>query len=203
MNETGRERFLSLCSEINREGMNHLIQFIKESDFLTAPASTKFHGNYEGGLLEHSLNVYDTLTAICKRHPELQIPKQSIQISALFHDICKANYYKQEYRSVKVYSEYGSKQDAGGRFDWETKPVYTVDDQMPLGHGEKSVIILQQYIPLRLSEIYAIRHHMGGFDTAVKGGDYSMSKAYEQCPLAVMLHLADMEATYLMESVEK
>ncbi len=83
---------------------------------------------------------------------------------------------------------------------WHKEPFYKIDDRLPLGHGEKSVIILQSFIKLTRDEIYAIRWHMGGFDCATKGGDFSMSRAFEICPLAVMVHLADMEATYLAES---
>lgn len=82
---------------------------------------------------------------------------------------------------------------------WHKEPFYKTEDRLPLGHGEKSVIILQSFIKLTRDEIFAIRWHMGSFDCAVKGGDYGMGNAFETCPLAVMTHLADMEATYLVE----
>lgn len=101
----------------------------------------------------------------------------------------KVNYYTISSRNVK--------DEATGT--WHKEPFYKVDDRLPLGHGEKSVIILQSFIKLTRDEIFAIRWHMGGFDSAAKGGDYGLSGAFEMCPLAVMTHLADMEATYLSE----
>ena len=114
-----------------------------------------------------------------------------VAVCALFHDVTKANYYKKGYRNVK--------DDETGQ--WYRKEVYEVDEKFPIGHGEKSCIILQWFLQsLTVDELLAIRFHMGGFDPIVKGGDFSMSKAYDKCPLAPMLHLADMEATYLLET---
>lgn len=186
-----KTRFQSICSTIDRPGMDDLMAWLERSDFYTAPASTRFHGNYPGGLLEHSLNVYDCLTNLAVvRCSDLNIPKDSVAIAALFHDVTKANYYVVSTRNVK--------DDVTGI--WHKEPCYKTDDKLPLGHGEKSVIILQSFIKLTRDEIFAIRWHMGGFDSAVKGGDFSLNKAFELCPLAVMTHLADMEATYLIES---
>lgn len=151
-----------------------MLAWIETTDFYYAPASTRFHGNHEGGLLEHSLNVYDALKDLVKQFPEIAVSEETIAISALFHDLCKAN-------------------------QWHKEPFYKAEDQFPVGHGEKSVIILLRHMKLTDEEIYAIRWHMSGFDSAVKGGDFGCSKAYDVCPFAVLLHLADMEATYLME----
>ena len=182
--------FSDLCySTIQRDGLKELMKWVADSDFSTAPASTRFHGNYEGGLLEHSLNVYHALKQLVSLH-NIPVSEESITIVALFHDLCKANYYTESTRNVKD-------EDTG---KWIKVPYYTVNDQFPVGHGEKSIIILQGFIKLTDEEVYAIRWHMGGFDSAVKGGDYGLSKAYELCPLAVLLHLADMTATYLMEA---
>ena len=188
-----KERFVEICASVNRPGMEELMDWLERSDFYTAPASTRFHGNYKGGLLEHSLNVYDTLSGFVARYPELGIEPETVAVTALFHDLCKANYYAVSTRNVK--------DDATGT--WHKEPFYKAEDRLPLGHGEKSVIILQSFIKLTRDEIYAIRWHMGGFDTAVKGGDYGMGNAFEICPLAVMTHLADMEATYLVEANSK
>lgn len=184
-----KSRFIGICATINRPGMEDLMAWLDKSDFYTAPASTRFHGNYAGGLLEHSLNVYDKLTEFVARYPELDIPPETVAITALFHDLTKVNYYVVSSRNVK--------DDVTGT--WRKEPFYKTDDRLPLGHGEKSAIILQSFIKLTRDEIFAIRWHMGGFDCAVKGGDYGMSGAFEMCPLAVMTHLADMEATYLVE----
>lgn len=184
-----KERFIGICAMIDRPGMDELMDWLERSDFYTAPASSRFHGNYAGGLLEHSLNVYDKLTEFVARYPELGISNESVAVVALFHDLTKVNYYTVSSRNVK--------DEATGT--WHKEPFYKVDDRLPLGHGEKSVIILQNFIKLTRDEIFAIRWHMGGFDNAVKGGDFGLSGAFEMCPLAVMTHLADMEATYLVE----
>ena len=196
-------RFIDACNAVDRPGMKELLEWLEKTDFFTAPASTKFHGNYEGGLLEHSLHVLDKTMDLVRKYPDLNISSDSVVIAALFHDLTKANYYVKDFKNVKVYHENGTKRDERGNFDWESQPCYRVEDRLPLGHGEKSVIILQSFIKLQRDEIYAIRWHMGGFDSAVKGGDFAMSKAYEVCPLAVMLHMADIESSYLLETIEK
>ena len=103
------------------------------------------------------------------------------------HDLCKANTYKIELRNVKENGE------------WVKKPYYAVEEQFPYGHGEKSVFILQNYLHLTAEEALAINWHMGGFDQRVKGGSYSISAVYEKSPLAVLLHTADILATYIDE----
>ena len=113
---------------------------------------------------------------------------ESIAICGLLHDICKANFYTISYRNAK-----------NERGQWEKVPYYTVDDQFPFGHGEKSVFVVERFMRLRENEAIAIRWHMGGFDEAAKSGGFSISHAYEKYPLAVLLHMADLEATYLSE----
>ena len=187
-----KERFLQICEEElnNVPGMEKLLGWINNSDFYTAPASTKFHGNYEGGLLEHSLNVYDILTELKERYlPDSHYQQKTIAIVALFHDLCKANFYKKERRNVK-------NQETG---QWEEKEIWTIDEQIPLGHGEKSCLIIQRFVYLTLEELLAIRWHMGGFDSRVRGGDGSVSEAFCKFPLALLLHVSDLEATYIDE----
>lgn len=188
-----KAKFITICREkIKRDGLDSLLNWLEnESDFFVAPASTRFHGNHEYGLLEHSLNVYDALNELVKQFPHLNISEETIAIAALFHDLCKANYYVVSTKNVK--------DETTGV--WRKEPFYKADDQYPVGHGEKSVIILMKHMQLTDDEIYAIRWHMGGFDSAVKGGDFGSSKAYEICPFAVLLHLADMIASYLMEEI--
>ena len=184
-----KERFLALYKEnITRDGADDLMEWLTTSDFFVAPASTKFHGSYAGGLLEHSLNVYDCLVE------ELDIldikenySAETVALVSLLHDICKVNFYKKGTRNVKENGQ------------WVAKEVYEIDEKFPCGHGEKSVIILQNFMSLSAEEIFAIRAHMGGFDTSVKGGDYFISKIFERSKLSVLLHLADMKATYLLE----
>lgn len=186
-----KERFLELYHKhVTRDGADGLLKWLESSDFFTAPASTQFHGCYEGGLLQHSLNVYDCLVK-CVDAAGLtdDIPADSIALAALLHDVCKVNFYKKGFRNVK-------NEETG---QWERKEIYQIEEKFPCGHGEKSVIILQNFLRLTTDEIYAIRAHMGGFDTAVKGGDYFIGKIFEKSKLAFLLHLADMSATYLME----
>ena len=114
---------------------------------------------------------------------------ESFAVCALLHDLCKAQFYKTSTRNVK--------NDETGQ--WEKKPFYTVDDAFPFGHGEKSVFLIERFMRLKTAEAIAIRWHMGGFDEAARGGSFAISHAYEKYPLAVKLHLADLESTYLRE----
>lgn len=195
--KNSREAIKTIFTEnITREGSDRLFSWLSDSDFFTAPASTRFHGAHEGGLAEHSLNVYWNLNKLIGgEEPTFsqfygKYTKETIALVTLMHDICKVNFYAKEWRNKK-------NEETG---QWEKVEAYTYNDMVPLGHGEKSVIILQSFIKMTADEIYAIRWHMGGFDCAVKGGDQSASKAYEKCPLAVALHLADTAATYFDEA---
>ena len=179
------EIYKKLLLSTKRPGIENLVQWLDNSDFKVAPASTRYHSNYEGGLLKHSLNVYEE----CMRQQDLiklfNVPKESIIITSLLHDICKVNYYKMEMRNVK-------KNGA-----WVQEPYYTVEDMFPMGHAEKSIIIAQQYIQLTEVEIAMIRNHMGGFvDTSY----FSSSNLFNKYPESIILHIADMKATYILES---
>ena len=180
-----KERYIELLRTTKRRGIESLINFLLESDFFEAPASTRFHNSKPGGLLEHSLNVYKIL--IEEGYPDYT--RETLTIVSLLHDICKANYYIETTRNVKK----GDK--------WYQEPYYTVDDLEPLGHGEKSVILALQYIPLSYEEIAAIRWHMGGFEP--KENYNSVSKTFNEVPLALYLHIADLKATYLLEGDEE
>lgn len=187
-----KERFEELLSSTQREGIDKLLDFIRKSDFYTAPASTRFHGACEGGLLQHSLNVYDNLDKktsgsehnVWKDHLK-DIPNDSIILVSLLHDICKTYYYTTDTRNVK---ENGV---------WVQKPYYTVDDKYPYGHGEKSVMMIEQFIKLSMTERMAIRWHMGAYSGQQDWN--TLGTAYEKYPLVLALHEADMEATYLLE----
>lgn len=189
-----KERYISLLENLilNRDGMEELIKFLSESDFFHAPASTQYHGNYEGGLLEHSLNVHDVLCEEVNQSCYKNIfNKDSLVIVSLLHDICKTNFYKEELKWKKDKNN-----------QWESYMAFVIDDQEPYGHGEKSVMMISKYIKLTDEEMYAIRWHMGAFDNAVKGGDYGMNKTFEKYPLALALHLSDMKASNLLERKE-
>ena len=182
-----KEEFLKLLRSTNRENIEELIEFIEKTDFYNAPASTRFHGSREHGLLEHSLKVYEILKQkVEKSIIPINILQESIILIALLHDICKINYYKVDYRNVK--NSLGV---------WEKVPYYTVDDTIPYGHGEKSVMMLTEYIKLTPEEKYAIRWHMGF--TEPKELYNTIGAAYKRYPLALLLHEADLESSYFYD----
>jgi HD superfamily phosphohydrolase YqeK len=182
-----KERFISILrTMVQRTGIEKLISKLEQSDFFTAPASTKYHESYQGGLVEHSLNVYDFLMSeyqYNERFAKITNP-ESIAVVALLHDICKMHYYKEEMRNTK---------DENGK--WIQVPFYTVEDQLPLGHGEKSVFLIKEFIDLSLEEVMAIRWHMG-LSEPKENYNY-ISKAFSEFPLALYLHIADMKAIYI------
>ena len=187
---TAKERFLEIYNEkITREGADKLLDFLLNgSDFFTAPASTRYHGAHEGGLVEHSLNVYDCLADMVGRLKErygIEYTDESIAIAGLLHDICKVNFYKTSYRNVK---------DETGR--WQSVPYYTIEDTLPYGHGEKSAYIVSAYIRLTRDEAFAIRYHMGFSGTEDPG---NVGRALEMFPLAYATCCAEMEAAFLLD----
>lgn len=186
-----KEEFMEIFSAIRRPGADKLLAYLTGSDFFTAPASTKYHGAVEGGLLEHSLNVYSILKSKAETDPMWKdrlagVSQETIAIVALLHDICKTNFYDVEMKNRKVDGM------------WVQQPEWVCRDKFPIGHGEKSVIMILRYMQLTDEEIYAIRWHMGPYS-----GDkdwQNISAAFSQCPLALALFESDMEATYLCES---
>ena len=187
-----KEKFIEIYRAcITREGADAFLDYLLEkTDFFTAPASTRFHGAYEGGLLEHSLNVYECLCDFAKR-PRFRdkygftFTEESLAIVSLLHDVCKTNFYKTEMRNVKKNGV------------WESVPYYTIEDTLPYGHGEKSVYILSGFMRLTREEAFAIRYHMGYSSTE---DPRNVSTAFEMFPLAFALSTADSEATYFIES---
>ena len=183
-----KEKFIELLKSTNRPGIEDLISFLEKTDFFTAPASTRFHGAFEGGLVEHSLKVYEILDYKAKNNVlKLEIPDDTIKIVSLLHDICKLNFYKVDYRNAK---------NALG--EWEKVPYYTIDDTIPYGHGEKSVMMISEYIKLTPEEKYSIRWHMGY--TEPKELYNTIGASYKKYPLALMMHEADLEATYFFDT---
>lgn len=185
-------RFVEIFKDkIKREGADKLLEFLlsPNCDFFRAPASTKFHGSYPGGLAQHSLNVYDCLCDILARPRYKEVygqeySEETIALVALMHDICKTNVYVESTRNVKVDGK------------WETVPTYTFEDKVPFGHGEKSVYMLSSFIKLTRDEAFAIRWHMGFSGCEDKG---TIGKAFELYPLSFALSTADMEATFFLE----
>lgn len=217
MNRELIERFEALISSVKRDNIDSLLRAIRASDFYRAPASTRFHGAYEGGLLEHSLNVYDCLIAK-KNNPvwaqvfkEQGYTQENFIIAALLHDMCKISFYEASTKNEKTYDPEivaGAdpkqvKSDEKGRFVWRTVPTYTVNDQYPLGHGAKSVMMIYETgLKLESCEKYAINWHMGAWDCA-PGQLNTLSQAMEKKPLCLALQQADQEATYLLENEKK
>ena len=209
--EENIQRFEELLNSVKRDGTDKLMRYIRNStDFYKAPASTKFHLACEGGLLQHSLNVYDCLVAK-QNNPVWKdvlkdIPDDSLILIALLHDLCKANFYAEGTKNQKTYDpekvkaaeNWQVKHDAQGDFIWETVKTYQVDDQLPLGHGEKSVMLIQCYIRLTMHEVMAIRWHMG-FSEA-KENYNAVGQAMEKYPVVLALHEADLEATKILEA---
>lgn len=182
---TEKERFLELCSNIHREGIDGLMSWLEKSDFYIAPASTRFHGNYPGGLLQHSLNVYDELKRILQVYPEINVSEETAVIVSLFHDLCKVNFYTTEKRNRK--NEDGK---------WESYDAYAVKEKFCFGgHGSKSVFIVQSFIKLTPEEAAAINCHMSSWD-----GNQNVGSTYTQFPLAWALHAADEAAGYFRET---
>lgn len=183
-----KEDFIEIYNEnIKREGAKEFLEWLQKTDFFTAPASSKYHCACEEGLVMHSLSVYNVMM---EKHfnPETD-SKESFTLCALLHDLCKAQFYKVSTRNVK-------NEQTG---IWEKVPYYAVEDTFPYGHGEKSVFLIERFMRLKTSEAMAIRWHMGGFDDTARGGSFAISVAFEKYPLAVKLHLADLESTYLRE----
>ena len=155
---------------ITRPGADRLLNWLETTDFFTAPASTRFHGACECGLVMHSINVYNAMMQHFFTEGE---SAESYAICGLLHDLCKANFYKVGTRNVK--------NDVTGQ--WEKVPFYQVADQLPYGHGEKSVFIVNEYMRLTVEEAVAINWHMGGFDDSARGGSFAISEAYRAYPL--------------------
>ena len=195
-----KELFLSLLRKTGRKGIDKLIDRLLKSDFFTAPASTRFHLSVEGGLLQHSINVYYALKDLLRDNGDgtysyvvagqvaATITESTLITISLLHDYCKIHLYKKNKRNRK---------NEQGR--WEEYDYYDLDERYPLGHGEKSVIMLLQFLRLSAEEIFAIRYHMG-FDANTNAN--SFGAAVEKYPIIWALHTADMLASRVMEATE-
>jgi hypothetical protein len=182
-------------ANIKRSGSEILLDYLmsEQSDFFTAPSSSRYHGSYEGGLVQHSINVYNCLKDYLNRENTknlygMNYSNETIALVALLHDVCKINFYEVDYRNAK---------NAKGQ--WERVPYYKINDQMPYGHGEKSVYIISGFMRLSREEAFAIRYHMGFSGIEDRN---TIGKAFEMFPLALALNVADMEASYYLEGNE-
>ena len=201
-----KDRFIELVKSITREGFeaDKLLYKLENSDFYKAPASTMFHNSFEGGLLAHSLNVYDNLVMLVKACGITQFSEDTLKIVALFHDLAKMNFYEVYTRNVKRYSDHGSKQDEMGKFDWATEKGFRVKDATERylfgTHGQNSERMLSYFTPLSEQESAAIIWHHAGMDNG--GADKDLTPILNRYPLATLLHIADMMATYIDERVD-
>lgn len=189
-----REEFIEIFEKnIKREGAAELLEWIKKTDFFVAPASTKFHSAVAGGLCYHSLQTYKRFKQNLENEYgedlKNKVSDETIAIISLLHDICKIDCYKLDYRNVKVNNE------------WTKQPYYSYNEQLPYGHGEKSVYMISGFMKLTREEALAINWHMGGFDARVLGGSYSLGTAFSQYPLCVIFHISDIQASYLDEKI--
>lgn len=169
-----KENFMMIYHDIERPGAAELLKWLQTTDLFTAPASTKYHGAYPGGLLDHILDVY------YRMFPEAQqagYDTETIAVVALLHDVCKLNVYKET--------------------EWEGKTLYKYHDDFPLGHGEKSIVLILKYMELTVEEMLAINWHMGAFDSRASTDKRSLNDVFDRYKLAVLLHIADMQATFL------
>ena len=175
-----KEKFIELYSQyIKRPGAQELLKWIENSDFFTAPASTRFHECYEGGLCEHSVHIFYELVHLLNAYPEVKVSCETAAIVSLLHDLCKIGCYKTELRNKK---ENGV---------WVQIPFYTFNEDFSFGgHGSKSVYLIQKYMKLTDEEATAINCHMG-----VENGNWAVNDAFRQYPLAFLLHTADMAST--------
>ena len=184
MKMNNKQLFEQMALMIKRDGVGNLLKWLETTDFYEAPASTKFHDSHKGGLVEHSLNVYHELLQLVNYFAHGVYSIETILIVSLFHDVCKANYYKETTRNVK--------NETTGQ--WEKQPYYTVEEKEPFGgHGSKSVYWVSKFIQLEPYEASAINCHMGAWDTSTYNNP---SAVFQVNQLAWLLHVADEKATY-------
>lgn len=175
---------------IKRDGASELLDWLESNGFYEMPASTKYHLSRPGGLAEHSINVYNRLCTLVNFEFEAseRPSEETIALVGLLHDVCKTGLYTIEYRNRK--NEDGK---------WEQYPYFAYNDPWCFGHGEGSVILISRFMRLTDEEMLAIRWHMGFADASFKGGSSTVGDAFNKCKLAVLLNVADLEATYLDE----
>lgn len=189
--EKNKTEFINTFKQnIKREGANELLDYLEKSDFFEAPASTKYHLAEEGGLCQHTLNVHKRLHKLLKdNYGEDYLTKfdiESLTLVSLLHDICKVHFYKKDFKNTKVDGQ------------WVKEPIYVVDERLHYGHGTKSVFMIQQFLKLYLDEALAIRYHMGGLEYGYANFvEPNVGDIYDEYPLALYLHMADLEATYI------
>lgn len=188
-----REKFMELMKKTGRPGVEDMLKWLDTTDFYSAPASTRFHGSYPGGLVQHTLNVAYELKQLATFY-DVKIPDDSMLICALGHDFCKINTYQETIVNVPPQRSKSGK--------WEQQQGYKKDEYLKLGHGSKSLATLQDFVTLKDYEKEAIYWHMGAFDLGGYNTMNDLSKTFEENTLAFLLHVADMCVTYIIENEE-
>ena len=192
-----KEQFIKIYNEnIKREGAQKFLDYLLTTDFFDSPASTRFHNNFAGGLVDHSIKVYQRFVKMLeseygKDPKKWPVTMESVAVIALLHDVCKIGCYKVEERNVKVGNE------------WVKKPYYAYEDPLPYGHGEKSVYVISGFMKLTRDEAMVINWHMGAYDARHSPNSFTLSNVYEKFPLAVIFHTADLLTSYLDEKTVK
>lgn len=211
-----KAEYIRLLQSTGRENIDELIQYLETTDFFMAPARAEHGCAYPGGLLEHSLDVYQVLKEMATPglspignalSEDMHMTGDSLIIVALLHDLCKIGTFYVTRVNRKNYDpdvvakapEYSVKSDKDGKFIWEAVPGYRIEETVPLGQGEKSVIMAMRYIKLTDEEIYAIRWHRGYADAERNS---TVSNVFAQSPLALALYEADLTATFVTEKTK-
>lgn len=228
-----KDDILEILDSVNRKGMPELMEWLEKGcDFFTAPGSTKYHGNYQGGLADHSLNVFDSLSFLCAEYAEVKIDPDSIAIVGLLHDLCKINYYVEDDApatsaqikymkdligrsgEAEVVSESEQTKAYVGKIidrylNTPNDPfpafsrAYKVKDEFPMGHGEKSLSIVQRFMPdIKIDEALAIRWHLGAFEPGFHfhyPTGVAAQQAINEYPLVSLTISADFLASRLVD----
>ncbi|MDR0975953.1 MAG: HD domain-containing protein [Christensenellaceae bacterium] len=186
-----KKEYLDLFKQIKREGAAELLEYIEKTNFFSSPASTRFHSNFEGGLVEHCVKVYHRFVKLLTAEYGEDYLKdekrlETATVIALLHDLCKVDTYKTEMRNQKI--------DGA----WVQVPFYAVDDKLPYGHGEKSVYMVCGFMKLSREEAMAINWHMGAYDSRADYGN-ALGQAFKLYPIALLFHIADNMSSYLDE----
>ena len=181
------ERYSELLKSTKRQNIENVINWLFNSTFTADPASTQYHNCFKGGLLKHSLDVYGHMHDFQNLIDLFEIPEESIIITALLHDICKVGCYQIDYRNVK---------DEEG--NWKKVPFYKWEEAEPIGHGAKSVMLINELgVQLTKTERAMIVNHMGWSDT---DDSRRVTKLFNNCPQCIILYFADMTSTFVTEN---
>jgi len=181
-----KNKIIKLLNTVDREGMDKLIDFMEKRNFFTQPGSTKYHSSYNGGLMEHSVKVYNLFNKFINMSKTFTLPQESIIICGILHDLCKANRYIGNRAPYKFNFRYNGK-----------------------GHATHSIERIERFIKLTDDEKDIITYHMGIYGTNEfnqKTGEYTFSELVEiwsRKKLVKIFYFCDDVCTQLFERREK